>query len=123
MSNDLLQSNLQETFFFLPPANEVWGKVIFLYLFVILFSGGSALVHDGIPPPSPPRTRHPPDQVHPGPGTHPGAEHAGRYGQRAGGTYPTGMQSCWFKYCVTHTFCKMQQYQKHFTLINNGSPC
>ena len=24
----------------------------------------------------------------------PGAEHAGRYGQRAGGTHPTGMQSC-----------------------------
>ena len=51
----------------------------------------------------------PPDQVHPpgarytppgpgtpplGPGTPPGAEHAGRYGQRAGGTHPTGMQSC-----------------------------
>ena len=25
---------------------------------------------------------------------HPHAEHAGRYGQRAGGTHPTGMQSC-----------------------------
>ena len=25
---------------FLPPANEVWGKVIFLHLFVILFTGG-----------------------------------------------------------------------------------
>ena len=24
----------------------------------------------------------------------PGAEHAGRYGQHAGGTHPTGMQSC-----------------------------
>ena len=24
---------------FLPPANEVWGKVIFLHLFVILFTG------------------------------------------------------------------------------------
>ena len=32
---------------------------------------------------------HPRDQVHP-----PCAEHAGRYGQRAGGTHPTGMQSC-----------------------------
>ena len=28
--------------FLLPPANEVWGKVIFLHLFVILFTGGSA---------------------------------------------------------------------------------
>ena len=25
----------------LPPANEVWGKVIFLHLFVILFTGGA----------------------------------------------------------------------------------
>ena len=25
---------------FFPPANEVWGKVIFLHLFVILFTGG-----------------------------------------------------------------------------------
>ena len=25
---------------YLPPANEVWGKVIFLHLFVILFTGG-----------------------------------------------------------------------------------
>ena len=28
---------------FLPPANEVWGKVIFLHLFVILFMGGCLL--------------------------------------------------------------------------------
>ena len=43
------------------------------------------------------------DQVHPlrtrytplGPGTPPtGAVHAGRYGQQAGGTHPTGMHSC-----------------------------
>ena len=66
-------------------------------------------------PGKPPRTRytllgpgtHPRDQVHPpGPDTPPGAdtprtrypppraEHAGRYGQRAGGPHPTGMQSC-----------------------------
>ena len=39
----------------------------------------------------PPRTSYnpPPDQVHP-----PGAEHDGRYGQQAGGTHPTGMNSC-----------------------------
>ena len=29
---------------FLPPANEVWGKVIFLHLFVILFTGGACVV-------------------------------------------------------------------------------
>ena len=27
---------------FLPPANEVWGKVLFLHLFAILFTGGRA---------------------------------------------------------------------------------
>ena len=47
---------------------------------------------------------HPPDQVHL-PGTRyslldqihhpPATEHAGRYGQRAGGTHPTGMQFCY----------------------------
>ena len=46
---------------FLPPANEVWGKVIFLHLSVILFTGGSASVHAGIPPP----TKHPSDQASP----------------------------------------------------------
>ena len=32
---------------FLPPANEVWGKVIFLHLFVILFTGGACVVAPG----------------------------------------------------------------------------
>ena len=79
----------------LPSADEVWGKVIFLHLFVSLFTGGGLpQCMLGYPPgpgpptrpppgPGPPRTRHPP-----------GTEHAGRYGQRAGGTHPTGMQSC-----------------------------
>ena len=31
----------------LPPANEVWGKVIFLHLFVILFTGGHAWLLPG----------------------------------------------------------------------------
>ena len=62
-----------------------WGKVIFSQASVILSTGGSASVHAGIPPPCPR------DQV----GTLlPGAEHTGRYGQRAGGMPPTGMQSC-----------------------------
>ena len=44
--------------------------------------------------PPPRRTMHPP----PGPCTPlPAAEHAGRYGQRVGGTHPTRKQSC-----VTH---------------------
>ena len=43
----------------------------------------------------PPRTRYTPQTRYtpPGPGTPPSAEHAGRYGQCAGGTHPTGMQS------------------------------
>ena len=48
---------------FLPPANEVWGKVIFLHLSVILFTGGTYL------------GRYPPGQVHPLAGTPP----LGRY--------------------------------------------
>ena len=41
-SNDL---NLAS---FLPPANEVWGKVIFLHLFVILFTGQGAWLPGGV---------------------------------------------------------------------------
>ena len=70
-----------------------WGKVIFSQACVILFTGGVCLSACWDTP-SPP-TRRPP----PGPGTppgqaSPGAEHAGGYGQGAGGTHPTGMQSC-----------------------------
>ena len=104
-------------------AQRSWGKVMFLQASVILLTGGVPgqvppwdQVHpswDQVHPPS----RHPPgpgtpqppapgpgtlpwDQVHPsGPDTPPRtppprAEHAGRYGQCAGGTHPAGMQSC-----------------------------
>ena len=48
-------------------------------------------------PARPPGSRHPPgaDTPLPPEQTPPSAEHAGRYGQHAGGTHPTGMQSCW----------------------------
>ena len=60
-----------------------WGKVIFSQASVILFTRGVCL--------SACWDTAPPDQA----GTPPsGAEHTGRYGQRAGGTRPTGMQSC-----------------------------
>ena len=60
---------------------------------IILFTGG------GLPQcmHPPPGTMHPPRDHAPSPQDHatpPGTEHAGRYGQRAGGTHPTGMQSC-----------------------------
>ena len=42
--------------------NEVVSKVIFLHLSVILFTGGGASVHAGMPPP---RTTYPPDYVPP----------------------------------------------------------
>ena len=62
--------------------NEVGGKVMFLQVSVILFTGGegvgrSAPLHAGIHP-------------------LPSAVHAGRYGQQAGSTHPTGMQSCYY---------------------------
>ena len=37
----------------LPPANEVWSKVIFLHLFVILFTGGLPQCMLGCHPPGP----------------------------------------------------------------------
>ena len=67
----------------------------------------------------PPRTRYPP----PGPGTPlgpgtppnqvhpPDAEHAGRYGQWAGGTHPTGMQSCIWQFL---TLCFFSHFEFYF---------
>ena len=50
----------------LPPANEVWGKVIFLHLSVFLFTGGvPGQVH-------PPGQVYPPDRYLPWTGTPPG---------------------------------------------------
>ena len=91
---------------YLPPANEVWGKVIFLHLFVILLTGGEYLgryppdqVHpQQVHPPDqvPPRARYtplgrytpwagtPPDQVHPPPQT----------ATVADGTHPTRVHFC-----------------------------
>ena len=79
----------------LPPANEVWGKVIFSEACVknsVHRGRGSASVHAGIPPGTrhtPPGTRHTPsDEVSPPePGTPPPpprAEHTGRYGSKSG---------------------------------------
>ena len=52
-----INKNLEHAF--LPPANEVWGKVIFLHLSVILFTGW------GVPGQVPPQQVHPSGQVHP----------------------------------------------------------
>ena len=45
---------MSQTHISLPPANEVWGKVIFLHLSVILFTGG------GVPGKVPTRAGTPP---------------------------------------------------------------
>ena len=93
----------------LPPANEVWGKIIFLHLSVILFMGGEGSTWAGTPPqgryiplgrytPSP--SRYTPGRYTPlGRYTPPGQVHPPLqcmlgYGQQAGGTHPTGMHSC-----------------------------
>ena len=71
----------------LPPATKLGQGNIFRSVCQEFCSqGGSTqtlpLPGAGTPPP-PPRSRH-----------SPGAVHAGRYGQEAGGTHPTGMHSC-----------------------------
>ena len=66
---------------------------------ILLTAVVSASVHAGIPSP---RADTPPPGADadtplphpPGADTPSDAEHARRYGQRAGGTHPTGMQSC-----------------------------
>ena len=69
----------------LPPANEVCEGYVFTPVCHSVHRGGG--VHGQVHlSPAPPL---PPGQVHP-----PGAVHAGRYGQQAGGTHPTGMLSC-----------------------------
>ena len=106
---------------FFTTRNEVGARLCFHRRVWFCSQGGSASVHAGMPPPrsrhplgqtppgadtpwtrqspgadtpcppdqAPPLEQTPPDQADP-----PGTEHAGRYGQREGGTHPTGMQSC-----------------------------
>ena len=84
----LLPNNFCYLLAYLPPTNEVWGKVIFSVACIknSVHRGVSASVHTGIP--------HPPEQTPPPDQAPPSAVHAGRYGQQAGGMHPTGMQSC-----------------------------
>ena len=73
------------TLLLLPPANEVWGKVLFLHLFVILFTGGGLPeCMLGYPPPPPTRHTNPP-----GPGTPPpGTRHTTPFSPPGPGTPP-----------------------------------
>ena len=75
---------------------------MFLHMSVILFTGGVCLSACWDIPPEqtpPPREQTPPGADTPQEQTPqeqppPGAVHAGRYGQQAGGTHPTGMYTC-----------------------------
>ena len=66
---------------------------------------------------APPGTRHPP----------PGAEHTGRYGQRAGGMHPTGMQSCFIMNLILNLrkFCdfRHQKVLRRSALFIERSLC
>ena len=82
-----------------------WNAFLFYTcLSSILFTGGSASVHAGIPPgeQTPPQSRHPPqEQTPPSPPrtdtpreqTPPPRKQTPAYGLRADGTHPTGMHS------------------------------
>ena len=99
---------------FLPPATKLGQGYVFTGVCDSVHRGGA--VPDQVHPQDQvhPRTRYtPPDQVHPsGPGTPPWTRYnprrtkyttpppgPGRYGLRAGGTHPTGMQSCCIDLC------------------------
>ena len=130
-SPDRIQKSIWHlpTYFYRP---QIWGKVIFLHLSVILFTGGRG----GTPRQVHPLGRYPPGQVHtpwagtpprqvhpragtpqagtpPWVGTPPWAVHAGRYGQQAGGTHPTGMHFCWFIGTFFRGFWQRKEYKKY----------
>ena len=76
-----------------------WGKFMLLHVSVILFTGGGVCPSAcwDTPPRTrgrPPQARHPPGQTSPRADT-PSAQCMLGYDQQAGGTHPTGMQSCW----------------------------
>ena len=96
----------------LPPANEVWGKVMFLHLCVILCTGEEG-VYPTPPGCRPPRVRQIPQGWADPPGvgqtpgwadppwmqtprgwTDPSPDADPHYSQQAGGTHTTGMHTC-----------------------------
>ena len=99
----------------LRPANEVWGKVIFLHMSVShsVHIGGGGSTWAGTPwqvhPPGryTPRQVHPPWQVHSSGQIHPpaGSPPAMQAGirQQAGGTHPTGMHFCQIMFLIMDT--------------------
>ena len=95
---------------FITAHNEV-GSRLYFYRRVWFCSQGECLHH----PPSGdnPHSRHPPQQT-----ASPTTNHTGRYGQRAGGTHPTGMQYCYiFFYLLKLTSVKAAQVTTCFYLL------
>ena len=74
-----------------------WGKVMFFTRVCKSVHGGVCPIACWDRPPSP-QQQTPPQKKTPPESRPPSTVHAGRYGQQAGGTHPTGMQSCLF-YC------------------------
>ena len=100
-------------------------KVIFLHLFVILFRGGSASVHAGMPPPPPgsrdaipgsrhrhpPRSRHPPEQTPPAADTPPPEADSGiRSMSGRYVSYWNAFLSCLFLLTSWTVVCLTQRY-------------
>ena len=87
---------------------------MFLHLFVILFTGGrGCLPHpraDTPPGQTPPQADTPPWVNTPWADTPPAQCMLG-YGQQAGSTHPTGMQSCLLKFCISSE----EMFNNHFT--------
>ena len=111
----VLYSHFPLFLYLLPPATKLGQGYVFTGACDSVHRGVSASVHAGIPPGADtppadtPQSRHPPradtpELTHPASpraNTHspreqtPPTEHAGRYGQRTGGTHPTEVQSCY----------------------------
>ena len=91
-----LFADMKEALFFnLPPANEVWGKVMILHLSVILFIWDEGLFPIACwdtPPGQTPCPRQTPLRQTP-PRQTPPSDTTG-CGQQVGGTHPTGMHTC-----------------------------
>ena len=90
--NRLLGNHKAEDHIFTARKRSLRRLCFYICLSVILSTGsGSASVHAGI---ADPLGAHPPRSTPPQSRHFPCTEHAGRYGQQAGGMHPTGMHTC-----------------------------
>ena len=104
--------HFQDTYVLLPPASEVWGKVIFSEACVKNSVHKGEVCLSACWNTTPPRSRQPlfleqtpPWSRHPRGQAPPCAVHAGRCGQQAGGMHPIGMQSCFYTMYSFNNVC------------------